>query len=73
MLGIPHTEYPISDFGIWDWGVGKLDKLWCGLPHFAGEARKHWPGSLSSWCGIFPLDAREDGAVGCSHHRMERW
>lgn len=27
----------------------------------------------SSWCGIFPLDAEGYGAVGCAHHRMERW
>lgn len=77
ILAIPHTAYPISDFGIWESGFGKSDKLWRealrGLPHFAWESREHWMESLSSWCGRFPLDAEGHGAVGWVHRRMERW
>jgi hypothetical protein len=71
MLGIRHTEIRDSESG-----SGKSDKFLRGLPHFAWEARKHWPESrpsISSWCGRFPLDAEGHGAVGWVHRRMERW
>jgi hypothetical protein len=67
MLGIRHTEIRDSESGF-----GKSDKLWCGLPHFAWDARKHWPGwrpSISSWCGRFPLDEEGHGAVGWAYER----
>jgi len=71
--GIP--GFGIRDLGSGIGGIGKSDKLWCGLPHFAVEARKHWSGwrpAISSWCGRFPLDAKGYGAVGWVHRRMER-
>jgi len=54
---IPHTEF----------GIRKLE---------FGNPREHWSESgsqNSSWCGIFPLDHEDDGAVGWTHRRMERW
>lgn len=77
-LDVLSLAYAIPGFGIrglgsGNGGSGKSDKLWCGLPHFAGDARKHWSEPLSSWCGRFPLDAEGHGAVGSGHRRMERW
>ena len=50
MLGIRHTEIRDSESGF-----GKSDKFLHGLPHFAWEAREHWPG----WCPANPRGAED--------------
>ena len=72
-LDVLCLAYAIPRFGIrglgsGNGGFGKSDKFLRGLPHFAGEARKHWPG----WRPANPRGAADsrltrggDGAQPC--------
>ena len=71
--GIPGFPYAIrnSEFGIPESGIGNSEKrqIMVRSDAFRWTPRKHWSecgSQISSWCGIFPLDKDESGAVGWS-------